>query len=32
MCEIVFEKTKGRGGTVVNRVSVYEEAAIKRVL
>ena len=31
MCDIVFEKTKGRGGTV-NRTSVYPEAAVRRVL
>ena len=31
MCGIVFEKTKGRGGTV-NRTSVYAEAAIQRIL
>ena len=30
MCEIVFEKAKGRGGTV-NRTSVYAEA-VRRVL
>ena len=28
MCDSVFEKTKGRGGTV-NRTSVYAEAAIR---
>ena len=28
MCDIVFEKAKGRGGTV-NRTSVYGEAAKK---
>ena len=26
MCDIVFEKTKGRGGTV-NRTSLYAEVA-----
>ena len=31
MCDIVFEKTKGRDGTV-NRMSVYAEAAVRRVL
>ena len=31
MCDIVFEKTKGRGGTV-NRTSVYVEAAVQKVL
>ena len=31
MCDIVFEETKGRGGTV-NRTSVYAEAAFRRVL
>ena len=31
MCVIVFEKTKGRGGTV-NRASVYAEAAVQSVL
>ena len=31
MCDIVFEKAKGRGRTV-NRASVYAEAAIRRVL
>ena len=31
MCDIVFEKVKGRGGTV-NRTSVYAEAAVRRVL
>ena len=31
MCVIVFEKTKGRGGTV-NRTSVYVEAAVQSVL
>ena len=31
MCNIVFEKTEGRGGTV-NRTSVYAEAAVQRVL
>ena len=30
MCNIVFEKTKGRGGTV-NRTSVHAEAAVQRV-
>ena len=30
MCDIVFEKTKGRGGAV-NRTSVYDKAAIRRV-
>ena len=30
MCEIVFEKTKGRGGTA-NRMSVYTEAVVQRV-
>ena len=28
MCDIVFEKAKGRGG----RTSVYVEAAVRRVL
>ena len=27
MCDIIFEKVKGRGGTV-NRSSVYAEAAV----
>ena len=31
MCDIVFEKAKGRAGKV-NRTSVYAEAAIRRVL
>ena len=31
MCDIVFEKTKGRGATV-NRTSDYVEAAVQRVL
>ena len=31
MCDIVFEKTKGRGGAV-NRRSTYAEAAVQRVL
>ena len=31
MCDIVFEKAKGRGRTV-NRASVYVEAAVRRVL
>ena len=31
ICDIVFEKTKGRGG-IVNRTSVYAEAAAERVL
>ena len=31
MCDIVFKKTKGCGGTV-NRTSVYAEAAVRRVL
>ena len=31
MCNIVFEKTKGRGKTV-NRASVYAEVAVGRVL
>ena len=31
MCDIVFEKAKGRGGRV-NRTSVYTEAAVRRVL
>ena len=31
MCVIVFEKTKGRGGTV-NRTSVCAEAAVQSVL
>ena len=30
ICEIVFEKTKGRGRTV-NRTSIYAEAAVRRV-
>ena len=29
-CDIVFEKTKGRGGTV-NRTSVYAKAAVRMV-
>ena len=31
MCDIFFEKAKGRGETV-NRTSVYAQAAIERVL
>ena len=31
ICDIVFEKTKGRGGKV-NSTSVYAEAAVQRVL
>ena len=31
MCDIVFEKAKGRGRKV-NRASVYAEAAVRRVL
>ena len=31
MCDIVFEKAKGHGGTV-NRTSVYGEAAVRWVL
>ena len=31
MCDIFFEKAKGRGGTV-NKTSVYAEEAIQRVL
>ena len=31
MCHIVFEKTKGRSGTV-SRTSIYAEAAVRRVL
>ena len=31
MCDIVFEKTKGHGGTV-NRTSVYAEAAVRKYL
>ena len=31
MCNIVFEKEKGCGRTV-NRVSVYAEAAVRKVL
>ena len=31
MCDIVFEKTKDRGGTV-NRTSVYPDAAVPRAL
>ena len=31
MCDIIFEKTKGSGGTV-NRTSVYAEAAVRMVL
>ena len=31
MCEVVFEKTKGRSRTK-NRTSVYAEAAVRRVL
>ena len=30
MCDIVFEKAKGHGGTV-NRTSVYVEAEVRRV-
>ena len=30
MCDIFFEKTKGRGG-IVNRTSVYAEATVRRV-
>ena len=30
MCDIVFEKPKGRGGTV-NRTNVYAEVAVKKV-
>ena len=29
MCDIVFEKTEGRSGTV-NRTSVYAEAAVRK--
>ena len=31
MCDIVFEKAKGHGGTV-NRTSLYVKATIERVL
>ena len=31
MCNIVFEKAKGRGGTV-NRTNVFAEAAVRMVL
>ena len=31
ICDIVFEKVKGRGGTV-NRTSLYGETAVRRVL
>ena len=31
MCDIVFEKAKGRRG-VVNRTIAYAEAAVQRVL
>ena len=31
MCDIVFEKAEGRGGTV-NRTSDYAEAAFRKVL
>ena len=31
MCDIVFEKTEGSGGTV-NRTSVYAEAVVQRDL
>ena len=31
MCDIIFQKVKGRGRTV-NRASVYAEAALRRVL
>ena len=31
MCDIIFEKAKGRGGTV-NRTKVYAETAVRRVL
>ena len=31
MGDIIFEKEKGRGGTV-NRTSLYVEAAVRRVL
>ena len=31
ICDIVFKKAKDRGGTV-NRKSVYDEAAVRRVL
>ena len=31
MCDIAFEKTKGGGG-IVNRTSVFAEAAVQRVL
>ena len=31
MCDIVFEKAKGHGETV-NKTSVYDEAAVRRVL
>ena len=30
MCDIVFEKAEGRGGTV-NKTSVYAEAAVRGV-
>ena len=31
ICDIVFEKAKGCGGTV-NRASVYADAAVRKVL
>ena len=31
MCDVVFEKTQGQGGTV-NITSVYAEAAVRSVL
>ena len=31
MCDIVFEKAKGRGWKI-NRASIYAEAAVRRVL
>ena len=31
MCDIVFEKTKRRGGTV-NKTTAYAEADVQRVL
>ena len=31
MCDIIFEKAKGRGRTV-DRASVYAEAAVRKLL
>ena len=31
MCDVVFQKAKGRG-TTVNRTSAYAEAAVRKVL